>query len=162
VAAGTATFTASQAQSAQYNAPTPVTSNTLTVSKVTPTLVFVNPPASKSLTDAAFTVTATSGILFSVSNSGSGAYVINGSSNPTLTVIRGMRYILSVNASGHPFWIQTVSGAYSGGNIYSNSSIVNNGEDVGNIIWEVAFDTPTTLYYACQYHSSMQGVINVV
>ena len=31
VAVGTATFTASQAQSAQYNAPTPVTSNTLTV-----------------------------------------------------------------------------------------------------------------------------------
>jgi uncharacterized protein YjbI with pentapeptide repeats len=161
VGAGDVSFNATQLQTNQYNAPTPVMSNTLTVSKVTPTLMFVSPPTTKSLTDAAFTVTATSGILFSVSNSGSGAYVINSSSNPTLTVIRGMRYILSVNASGHPFWIQTVSGAYSSGNIYSNSSIVNNGEDVGTIVWEVALDTPNTLYYACQFHSSMQGTINV-
>jgi uncharacterized protein YjbI with pentapeptide repeats/uncharacterized glyoxalase superfamily protein PhnB len=161
VGAGDVSFNATQLQTNQYEAPTPVTSNTLTVSKVTPTLVFVSPPTTKSVTDLAFTVTATSGILFSVSNSGSGAYVINSSSNPTLTVIRGMRYILSVNASGHPFWIQTVSGAYSSGNIYSNSSIVNNGEDVGTIVWEVALDTPNTLYYACQFHSSMQGTINV-
>ena len=141
VAGGTVTFTASQAESAQYNAPTPVTSNTLTVSKVTPTLVFVNPPVNKSLTDASFAVTATSGIPISVSNSGSGAYIVNGSSNSALTVIRGMRYIFSVNASGHPFWIQTVNGAYSSGNIYSNSSIVNNGSPLGNIIWEVPFNT---------------------
>jgi hypothetical protein len=44
-----------------------------------------------------------------ITNSGSGSYIINGNNNPTLTVIRGMKYIFSVNASGHPFWIQTVS-----------------------------------------------------
>ena len=60
VAGGTATFTAAQAESAQYNAPTPVTSNTLTVSKGTPTLAFVSPPTTKSITDAAFTVVASS------------------------------------------------------------------------------------------------------
>jgi hypothetical protein len=74
---GTATFTAYQAESAQYNAPTPVTSNTLTVSKVTPTLVFVNPPSNKSVADPAFTVTATSGIPINISVSGSGAYIVD-------------------------------------------------------------------------------------
>ena len=60
VAAGTATFTASQAESAQYNAPTPVTSNTLTVLKGTTALAFVSPPTTKILTDDAFTVIASS------------------------------------------------------------------------------------------------------
>ena len=100
------------------------------------------------------------GITFSVTNSGSGAYVINGSSNPTLTVIRGLRYILDINASGHPFWIQTVSGGYSSGNIYS-TGVTNNGPAVGTIIFEVPFNAPNTLYYVCQFHSSMQGTINV-
>ena len=60
VAAGTVTFTASQEETAQYNAPTSVTSNTLTVSKGTPTLVFATSSISKSLTDADFTVVASS------------------------------------------------------------------------------------------------------
>jgi len=71
-----------------------------------------------------------------------------------------MKYTLAVNASGHPFWIQTVSGAYSSGNIY-NTGVTNNGAAVGSIVWEVAFDAPNTLYYVCQFHSSMQGTINV-
>jgi hypothetical protein len=65
-----------------------------------------------------------------------------------------------VNASGHPFWIQTVSGAYSSGNVYSGG-VTNNGAEVGTIIWEVPFDAPDNLYYACQYHSSMAGSITV-
>jgi uncharacterized protein YjbI with pentapeptide repeats len=91
-----------------------------------------------------------------------GSFIGINRSNSPITVIRGMKYILSVNASGHPFWIQTVSGAYSSDNIYSNSSIVNNGSSIGNIIWDVPFDSPNTLYYACQHHTSMQGVINIV
>ena len=91
-----------------------------------------------------------------------GSFIGINRSNSPITVIRGMKYILSVNASGHPFWIQTVSGAYSSNNIYSNSSIVNNGSSIGNIIWDVPFDSPNTLYYACQNHSSMQGIINIV
>ena len=100
------------------------------------------------------------GITWSVSNNGTSAYTINGTDNPTLSVIRGHRYVINVNASGHPFWIQTVSGAYSSGNIYS-TGITNGGDDVGEIIWEVAYDAPNTLYYVCQYHSGMAGTINV-
>jgi hypothetical protein len=65
-----------------------------------------------------------------------------------------------VNASGHPFWIQTVSGAYSSGNVYSGG-VTNGGAAVGTIIWEVPFDAPDNLYYVCQNHSSMAGSITV-
>jgi hypothetical protein len=65
-----------------------------------------------------------------------------------------------VNASGHPFWIQTVSGAYSSGNVYSGG-VTNGGAAVGTIVWEVPFDAPDTLYYVCQIHSSMAGSITV-
>ena len=102
---------------------------------------------------------ASGGITLSVTNSGSSSYVINGSNNPTLSFIRGHRYIINVNASGHPFWIQTVSGAYSLGNLY-NTGVTNNGAEVGTIIVEVPFDAPQ-LYYVCGIHSSMAGAITV-
>jgi hypothetical protein len=99
------------------------------------------------------------GITLSVTNSGSGSYTINGSANPTLSFIRGHRYVINVNAVGHPFWIQTSSGAYNAGNVYS-TGVTNGGTDNGTIIFEVPFNAPQ-LYYACQYHSSMAGSITV-
>ena len=99
------------------------------------------------------------GTTLSITNSGTGAYVIDGVNNPTLSFTKGRRYILNVNSPGHPFWIQTVSGAYSSENIY-NTGVTNNGTDSGTIIVEVAYDAPD-LYYACQFHSSMQGSISI-
>jgi hypothetical protein len=98
---------------------------------------------------------------FSITNSGSGAYLINGDSNATITLVRGRSYIFDINASGHPFWVQTVSGAYSSANIYSDG-ITGNGTEVGTLSWNVSLSAPNTLYYACQFHSSMQGTINIV
>jgi hypothetical protein len=101
------------------------------------------------------------GITLAVTNAGSGSYTINGSANPTLSFIRGHRYVINVNAAGHPFWIQTVVGAYSAGNIYSSGVTLSSGtRDNGTIIFEVPFDAPQ-LYYVCQYHSSMAGSITV-
>jgi len=97
---------------------------------------------------------------FTVTNSGAGAYVIDGVNNSSLTLIRGFTYNFSLNAAGHPFWIQTVAGAYSSGNIY-NTGITNNGAAVGTITFTVPYDAPDTLYYVCQFHSSMGGVINI-
>ncbi len=74
--------------------------------------------------------------------------------------MRGFTYTFSVNASGHPFWIQSVSGAYSSGNIY-NTGVTNNGAQVGTITFDVPYDAPSTLYYVCQYHASMAGTINI-
>lgn len=57
---------------------------------------------------------------FSVTNSGAGAYIIDGNSNPTLTLVRGNTYYFEVSAPGHPFWIKTTqttgtSNAYNNG-----------------------------------------------
>lgn len=95
-----------------------------------------------------------------ISNSGSGAYLVNGVSNGLITFEKGKKYRIHINASGHPFWIQTVSGAYSSGNVYS-TGITNGGAQVGHILVELPQDAPDSLYYACQYHSSMAGSISV-
>jgi len=95
-----------------------------------------------------------------ITNSGSGSYTVNGVANGLITFEKGKKYRIHINASGHPFWIQTVSGAYSSGNVYS-TGITNNGDDVGHILVELPQNAPDNLYYACQYHSSMQGSISV-
>jgi len=96
-----------------------------------------------------------------ITNSGSGAYLINGVSNGTIHFKKGKKYKIVVNATGHPFWIQTVSGGYSSGNVYS-TGITNGGTQNGTIIVELPQNAPDTLYYACQYHSSMAGSISTL
>ena len=96
-----------------------------------------------------------------ITNAGMGAYMVNGISNGTLHFEKGKRYRIVVNAPGHPFWIQTVSGAYSSGNVYS-TGITNNGTDNGSILVELGQSAPEpSLFYACQYHPSMAGTIFV-
>ena len=89
----------------------------------------------------------------------SGQYVIAGEYNPTITLVKGFTYYFTVNAPGHPFWIKTdqitgTSSAYSGG-------VDNNGTENGIVTFVVPFDAPATLYYVCQHHSSMKGVLNI-
>ena len=99
---------------------------------------------------------------FFVVNSGAGSYTIDGvTTNPTITVVRGYTYFFTVNASGHPFWLQTTSGAYNSGNTYS-TGVTNGGDDVGLIEFTVPAGAPSTLYYICQYHSGMNGIITVI
>ena len=95
-----------------------------------------------------------------ISNSGTGAYLINGVSNALIAFEKGKKYRIHVNATGHPFWIQTVSGAYSAANVYS-SGITNGGAQSGHILIELPQNAPDNLYYACEYHSSMAGSISV-
>ena len=65
-----------------------------------------------------------------------------------------------VNASGHPFWIQTSSGAYNNSNVLSSGDgVTNNGAAVGRIKFAIPFSAPNTLYYVCQNHSAMAGTI---
>jgi len=96
---------------------------------------------------------------FVVTNNGSGNYVIGGNSNPTLNLVRGNSYTFTINASGHPFWIKTalVTGT---GSAYVDG-VTNNGVDSGNILFTVPLYAPSTLYYVCQYHSSMQGILSI-
>jgi sugar lactone lactonase YvrE len=60
VGAGDVTFTASQAAVPNQFSSGSLTSGTLTISKATPTLAFVSPPSTKFITDASFSVSATS------------------------------------------------------------------------------------------------------
>jgi len=94
-----------------------------------------------------------------ITNSGSGGYLVNGVLNGTINFKKGKKYRIIVNASGHPFWIQTVNSGYSAGNIYS-TGITNAGTDNGSILVELPQSAPDNLYYVCQYHSSMRGSIN--
>jgi len=97
---------------------------------------------------------------FNVTASGFSNYLINGQSDPTLSLTEGETYTFNVNATGHPFWIKTVSSTGTG-NAYS-SGVTNNGTASGTITFVVPYDAPSTLYYNCQFHSSMAGTINVI
>jgi len=88
------------------------------------------------------------------------AYAVDGVNDATVWVVRGNTYTFNLNAAGHPFWINSVAGRGTG-NQY-NVGITNNGTDTGVVTWVVANDTPSTLYYNCQFHLSMAGIIKVV
>jgi len=98
---------------------------------------------------------------YQVTNAGTGSYTIDGFSNPTLNLVRGQTYFFTVNASGHPFWIKTAAVADATTSLY-NTGVTNNGEDVGGITFTVPAGAPNTLYYICQFHSAMQGTLNIL
>ena len=100
---------------------------------------------------------------WAISNNGASNYVftgpggLSGASNSTLYLARGQTYEFNMNASGHGFGIQTVSGAWSSGNEYT-TGITNAQAAVGVIKFAVPYTAPNTLYYACtSNHSSMVG-----
>ena len=142
--------------------PTPTMTPTKTVTPtITPTKT-VTPTVTRTptLTQTPTITPTTASNIFNVSNAGSGAYVINGQSNPTLTLTEGETYIFNVNASGHPFWIKTISSTGTG-NAY-NTGVTGNGTQSGTLTFVVPYDAPSTLYYNCQYHGGMAGSINIV
>ena len=55
---------------------------------------------------------------------------------------------------------QTNGGAYDSGNLYT-TGVVNAGADSGDITFTVPYNAPDTLYYRCQYHSGMGGVVTI-
>jgi hypothetical protein len=129
----------------------------------TTTTTTTTAPGTTTTTTAAGTTTTTTTIApgaFNVTNNGSSNYIINGNSNPTLTVTEGEIYTFNISSVGHPFWIKTVN---STGTVNQyNIGVTNNGTDDGTITWTVSYDAPSTLYYSCQFHSAMAGTINVI
>ena len=102
---------------------------------------------------------------WTVTNNGASNYIFNGpgglsnASNSTLYLARGQTYQFNMNASGHGFAIQTSSGTYNSGNVYT-TGITNSAAAVGVIKFEVPFSAPNRLYYACaSSHSGMVGTI---
>ena len=102
---------------------------------------------------------------FDVVNSGTSAFQFNATGigftqntlNPPIYLNRGQNYRFNVNASGHPFLIKSLPGTGLD-NVYPNG-VTNNGAQVGIVTFVVPFDSPNTLYYQCQNHASMVGVM---
>ena len=106
---------------------------------------------------------ALSEFTFSVT-AGSGVYTFNGlgtgGNNPTLYLVRGKTYTFNINASGHPFYINTTNTTGTGYQ-YTNG-ITGQGTTSGDLVFTVPQDAPKKLYYNCQYHSSMNGTIHIL
>lgn len=91
-----------------------------------------------------------------------GKYIFTGDiegENPTLELVRGESYIFEIKAEGHPFWIKTVSSR--GLDNQYNEGVYNNGAQDARLLFRVPDNAPDRLYYNCQFHESMQGVINI-
>ena len=147
---GTINILVTQAAAGIYTAvTTPVTAGTINV--VAPTAPTITP----NNRSVVYPVTQ----LFIVTNNGAGSYAINGNSNPTLNLFRGITYYFDLNASGHPFWIKT--SATTGTGDQYNDGVTNNGTQTGRITFSVPFNAPNVIYYICQLHGSMQGIINI-
>jgi Cu/Zn superoxide dismutase len=102
--------------------------------------------------------------IYSVTNNGSAAYEFNGEGltnavNPDFTFKRGSRYVFNVSVSGHPFLINSIQGT-GRANMY-NDGVTNNGIVNGTITFIVPSDAPDTLYYNCEFHGLMNGVITI-
>ena len=80
--------------------------------------------------------------------------------DPTLTLERGKTYEFDVSAQGHPFWIKTDQ--VTGSSSQYNEGITNNGLYSGKLTFAVPSDAPSTLYYICQIHGNMTGIIKIV
>jgi hypothetical protein len=101
-------------------------------------------------------------ISFDVStDDGSVAYIIDGESNPTLTLTRNELYTFEIDAVGQPFWLKTSSGSGLI-NIYYDDGLTGYGMQSGSFEFTVSASAPNTLYYCSQYQASMCGTITIV
>jgi plastocyanin len=50
---------------------------------------------------------------------------------------------------------------YNSANTYS-TGVTNGGDDVGGITFAVPMNAPDALYYICQFHPSMNGIITII
>jgi Cu/Zn superoxide dismutase len=102
---------------------------------------------------------------YNVRNNGATSYIFNGeglseASNPNFTFKRGSTYTFILNTPGHPFFIKTVQGSTTA-NAY-NSGVSSNGDVSGSVTFTVPSDAPDTLYYNCEFHSSMTGTLTII
>lgn len=91
---------------------------------------------------------------------GSAAYVIDGVSNPSLTLCRGSTYTFAIDTPGHPFYVKTVQGTGTADSY--DSGVTGNGTTLGTLTFVVPLDAPATLYYICSLHAAMTGALQIV
>ena len=108
-------------------------------------------------------VSAAESKTYTVTTSGSTAYIFNGegfsnTSNPNLTFKRGSTYTFNVTAASHPFYINSIN---STGTANAYPGVTRNGSESGSITFTVPMNAPNTLFYNCQFHSPMFGTITI-
>lgn len=106
-----------------------------------------------------------------VTNTGSTAYLFNShysGSNPTLYALSGTTLAFELNASGHPFLIQTGAGVnYDTGLVHvSTTGTVSTGasaqgKDSGTLYWNIPRSISGGYRYQCGAHAAMVGSITV-
>jgi hypothetical protein len=106
-----------------------------------------------------------------VTNNGASAYRFDqygSGDNPTIYAITGMTIAFDLNATGHPFLIQTPSGVnYNTGLIHvTPTGVVTTGaaaqgKDSGTLYWKVPTDISGGYRYQCSVHAPMVGSITV-
>ena len=111
-----------------------------------------------------------------VTNSGTSAYLFNShysGNNPSLHLSPGKTYAFHLNVTGHPFHLQTVSGAYSSGDAYTTglTHVANDGtvttgasallKETGVLFVDTPQGYSAEIYYVCQNHSAMAGKIGM-
>ena len=102
-----------------------------------------------------------------VNNLGTASYNISGTdrdgrllgSNESVSIMKGDTVNFIVNASGHPFWINTTNTTGTGSSV--TTGVTNNGSESGTVSWDTTNITAGTYYYNCQNHVTMNGVITV-
>lgn len=109
-------------------------------------------------------VVANTTVTYAVTNSGASAYIFNGagltnSSNPDLTLKRGMTYEFDMSTPGHPFLIKTTQTTGTGDQ-YTNG-VTNAGAVSGIVSFTVPQSAPNTLFYICEFHGSMTGTLTI-
>jgi hypothetical protein len=102
---------------------------------------------------------------FNVTAQNMSSYMIDGVSNPTLTLTKGQTYTFNINVNvgmPHPFWITTARGA---GDVSSNAyatGVTGNGASPGTVTFTVPASAPATLFYQCAFHDPMGGTLTIV
>ena len=91
----------------------------------------------------------------------SGGYLIGGVKNPDIVVRRGSTYIFDLQIPGHPFHLQTSGPGFSSANRFT-TGFSGSGKTSGRFAWTVPASAPDQLYYQCQFHRAMHGLITVL
>jgi hypothetical protein len=73
---------------------------------------------------------------------------------------RGTTYVFAVTSPGHPFDIKT--SPVTGTADQFTEGVTGEETTSGNLTFTVPADAPSTLYYQCEVHSTMSGVLQIV
>lgn len=105
-----------------------------------------------------------------VTNSGASAYLFDqyDGNNPQIYAINGTTIAFKLNASGHPFLIQTNVGVnYNTGLVHvTTSGVVTTGaaaqgKDSGTLYWKIPDSISGNYRYQCSVHGAMVGTITI-